>query len=418
MNKKKIIKDPVYGFITIHSPFILEIIEHPFFQRLRRIKQLGLTDLVYPGAIHTRFNHALGAMHLTALALDTLRSKGHEISDQEYESALIAVLLHDIGHGPFSHVLEKYLLNKVNHEFLSILVMEKLNKELDGKLSLSIKIFKNEYERPFFFQLVSGQMDMDRMDYLNRDCFYTGVDEGTIGGDRIIKMLNIVDDELVIEEKAIYSIENFLNARRLMYWQVYLHKTTVAVEQMLNGLFLRARKVAKKQDFLFASPALLYFLKNKVSTTDLEQSPEALKHFLNLDDYDVWGAIKVWAHHEDKILADLSNRLINRRLFKVELSNSKPNPDEKKNIKASLAEELGLKENQLKYYFQSGELSNSAYMPESGKIVILMKDGTLQDVSTAADLPNIKAISKIVKKYYLCFPKNVYLRAKIAEESR
>lgn len=418
MNKKKIIKDPVYGFITVHSPFILEIIEHPFFQRLRRIKQLGLTDLVYPGAIHTRFNHALGAMHLMTLALDTIRSKGHDISEEEYEAAVIAVLLHDIGHGPFSHVLEKYLLNHVDHEFLSILIMEELNKEMNGRLALSIKIFKNEYERPFFFQLVSGQMDMDRMDYLNRDCFYTGVDEGTIGGDRIIKMLNIVDDELVIEEKAIYSIENFLNARRLMYWQVYLHKTTVAVEQMLNGLILRARKIAEKNEFLYGSPSLLYFLNNLIDSETLKSNPQALKNFLYLDDYDVWGAIKVWAHHDDKILSDLSSRLINRRLFKVDLTNSKAEAEDKRQIKKLLAQELNLKESQVKYYFQSGELSNSAYMPDSGKILILMKNGSLQDVSAAADLPNIKAISKIVKKYYLCYPKNVYLRAKLAEESR
>ncbi len=379
---------------------------------------MGLTDLVYPGAIHTRFNHALGAMHLMSLALDTLRNKGHDISDKEYESALIAVLLHDIGHGPFSHVLEKYLLNGVKHEFLSILIMEKLNEELGGKLDLCIKIFKNEYSRPFFYQLVSGQMDMDRMDYLNRDCFYTGVDEGTIGGDRIIKMLNLVDDELVIEEKAIYSIENFLSARRLMYWQVYLHKTTVAVEEMLNGLILRARKIAEKKEFLFGSPALLHFLHNEVSIDDLRKDQKALNHFLNLDDYDVWGAIKVWAHHDDPVLSELSSRLIDRKLFKVDLSNTKPEPEEKKRVKKLLLEQNGITEKQLKYYFQSGELSNSAYMPDSGKILILMKDGSLQDVSSAADLPNIKAISKIVKKYYLCYPKNVYLPAQIAKEIR
>ncbi len=410
MNKKKIIKDPVYGFITIHSPFVLEIIEHRFFQRLRRIKQLGLTDLVYPGANHTRFNHALGAMHLAGLALDTLRSKGHEISDLEYESALIAILLHDIGHGPFSHVLEKYLLDNVNHEFLSMIIMEKLNDEFDGKLDLVIKIFKNEYHRTFLHQLVSGQMDMDRMDYLNRDCFYTGVDEGTIGGDRIIKMLNLVNDQLVVEEKAIYSIENFLSARRLMYWQVYLHKTTVSVEQMLKGLIMRARKLKSKQKVLFASPYLQYFLSSKIDKETLNRDPSALENFVKLDDYDVWGAIKVWADHEDKILSDLSSRLIDRRLFKVILRNERFSKVELKESKLLLRDNLRLDDKSIKYYLQEGELSNSAYLPESGNIIILMKDGSLQDVTQAADLPNIKAISKIVKKYYLCFPKNVYLR--------
>ncbi len=410
MNKKKIIKDPVYGFITIHSPFVLEIIEHRFFQRLRRIKQLGLTDLVYPGANHTRFNHALGAMHLAGLALDTLRSKGHEISDLEYESALIAILLHDIGHGPFSHVLEKYLLDNVNHEFLSMIIMEKLNDEFDGKLDLVIKIVKNEYHRTFLHQLVSGQMDMDRMDYLNRDCFYTGVDEGTIGGDRIIKMLNLVNDQLVVEEKAIYSIENFLSARRLMYWQVYLHKTTVSVEQMLKGLIMRARKLKSKQKVLFASPYLQYFLSSKIDKETLNRDPSALENFVKLDDYDVWGAIKVWADHEDKILSDLSSRLIDRRLFKVILRNERFSKVELKESKLLLGDNLRLDDKSIKYYLQEGELSNSAYLPESGNIIILMKDGSLQDVTQAADLPNIKAISKIVKKYYLCFPKNVYLR--------
>jgi hypothetical protein len=410
LNKKKIIKDPVYGFITVHSSFILEIIEHPYFQRLRRIKQLGLTDLVYPGAIHTRFNHALGAMHLMGLALDTLRNKGHEISEEEYESALIAVLLHDVGHGPFSHVLEKYLLSSVPHEIISSLIMEKLNSEFAGRLTMAIAIFKGSYSRPFLHQLVSGQMDMDRMDYLNRDCFYTGVDEGTIGGDRIIKMLNLVDDQLVIEEKAIYSIENFLNSRRLMYWQVYLHKTTVAVEQMLNGLILRARKLVEKKTELYGSPVLLYFLQNEINAEKLRNDEKALTMFLELDDYDVWGAIKVWAHHEDPILSDLSARLINRRLFKVILSSETIDKEEISEIKSQISEKLELKSKHLKYYVQSGKLSNSAYLPESGNINILMKDGRLLDVSQAADLPNIKAISKIVKKYYLCFPKNVYLR--------
>ena len=344
-----------------------------------------------------------------SLALDTLRSKGHDISEEEYESALIAILLHDVGHGPFSHVLEKYLLKNVNHELLSIQIIEKLNKEFNGKLDLVLKIFKGEYERPFFHQLVSGQMDMDRMDYLNRDCFYTGVDEGTIGGDRIIKMLNLVDDQLVIEEKAIYSIENFLSARRLMYWQVYLHKTTVAVEQMLNGLLLRARKVIIKDKNLFASPSLRYFLIEDVDSKTISQNPEAINNFLELDDYDVWCAIKVWGSHEDKILSDLSKRLINRRLFKVEMSNEKVEKEDLIRAKKSVTKNLNLEAKYLKYYIQKGELSNSAYLPESSTIKILMKNGSLMEVSQAADLPNIKAISKIVKKFYLCYPQNVYL---------
>lgn len=344
------------------------------------------------------------------LALDTLRNKGHAISEEEYESALIAVLLHDVGHGPFSHVLEKYLMSRVPHEVISMLIMEKLNAEFGGKLDLAIQIFKGTYSRPFLHQLVSGQMDMDRMDYLNRDCFYTGVDEGTIGGDRIIKMLNLVDDQLVIEEKAIYSIENFLNSRRLMYWQVYLHKTTVAVEQMLNGLILRARKLIGKGGQVFGSPVLLYFLQNDINEEKLRNDKEALTMFVELDDYDVWGAIKVWMHHDDRILSDLSRRLINRRLFKVLLSNETLDPAEVSQIKSEVSGKLELEQKHLKYYVQSGKLSNSAYLPESGNINILMKDGRLLDVTRAADLPNIKAISKIVKKYYLCFPKNVYLR--------
>lgn len=350
-------------------------------------------------------------MHLMSLALDTLRSKGHKISQKEYEAAILAVLLHDIGHGPFSHVLEKYILDDVNHEFISILIMEKLNEQFNGKLDLCISIFKNEYERPFFHQLVSGQMDMDRMDYLNRDCFYTGVDEGTIGGDRIIKMLNLVDDQLVIEEKAIYSIENFLNSRRLMYWQVYLHKTTVAVEQMLNSLLLRARKLGNKQKDIFASPSFRFFLMNHINEFRISNEEETLNHFLSLDDYDVWGAIKVWSKYDDPILSDLSNRLIDRRLFKVNLSTQKVNKKQIKELKNRLLKEMDLNNKQLKYYVQNGEVSNSAYLPESDKILILMKDGSIQDVTKAVDLPNIKAISKIVKKYYLCYPKNVYLHA-------
>ncbi len=299
MKSQKILNDPVYGFITIPSELIFAIIDHPFFQRLRRIKQLGLTDFVYPGALHTRFHHALGAMHLMSITLDNLRIKGTEISDQEYEAALISILLHDIGHGPFSHALEYGLLKGIPHEELSLLTIELLNQEFSGRLDLVLRIFKNQYERKFFHQLVSSQLDIDRLDYLQRDCFFTGVSEGTIGADRIIKMMDVKNDQIVIEEKGIYSIENFLSARRLMYWQVYLHKTTVSAEKMLINLILRAKDLRQSGTKFYLTESFDFFLTQNLTIQDFKENPHLLRLFLEMDDFDIWGAIKLWKNHPD-----------------------------------------------------------------------------------------------------------------------
>ncbi len=409
MNKKKIFNDPVYGFITISSDLIFEIIEHPYFQRLRRIKQVGLSDYVYPGAHHTRFHHALGAMHLMGVTLNNLRSKGHEISNEEFEAAQIAILLHDIGHGPFSHTLENSILNKVHHEDLSLLIMQKLNKYFDNQLGLSIKIFVGQYKRKFFHQLVSSQLDIDRIDYLNRDSFFTGVSEGTIGAERIIKMLEVKNDNIVVEEKGIYSIENFLSARRLMYWQVYLHKTSVSAEILLSKIIARAKTLHKSNEKLFTTPSLALFLKNKVSLQHLKKDPKYIEHFCQLDDYDIWASVKIWVNHSDKILSSLCSMLINRKLFKVTLSNKKFSKEQITKIKKDIAKKLKLQKDELQYFIEAGSLTNAAYVTEGQSINILTKTGKVIDVAEASDLPNIKAMSKIVKKYYLCYPKNVYL---------
>jgi hypothetical protein len=414
LNKKKIINDPVHGFLTIQSELIFDIINHPYFQRLRRIRQLGLTEFVYPGAIHTRFHHALGAMHLMSVSLNTLRSKSHEISEAEYNAALIAILLHDIGHGPFSHALENTVLSNVPHEEISVLIMEFLNQEFGGALDLAIRIFNNQYERKFFHQLVSSQLDMDRMDYLQRDSFFTGVSEGKIGADRIIKMLEIKNDQIVVEEKGIYSIENFLNTRRLMYWQVYLHKTTVSTEQMLTQAIRRARFLAQQGIEVFASPALSLFLKNDVNLSLFKNNKTFLKAFVRLDDYDVWGAIKIWTEHEDGVLSELSKMLINRKLFRVKLENERIPLDLKKRAYEQIKSQMklgnrALKENEIDYFLSYGVITNSAYFSDEQKILILKKNGQILDVAHASDLPNIKALTKMVKKYYLCYPKSVVL---------
>ncbi|GAB4465973.1 MAG: HD domain-containing protein [Thermoflexibacter sp.] len=414
LNKKKIINDPVHGFISIQSELIFDIINHSYFQRLRRIRQLGLTEFVYPGAIHTRFHHALGAMHLMSVSLHTLRSKSHEITEAEYEAALIAILLHDIGHGPFSHALENTVLSNVPHEEISALIMEFLNQEFGGALDLAIRIFNNQYERKFFHQLVASQLDMDRMDYLQRDSFFTGVSEGKIGADRIIKMLEIKNDQIVVEEKGIYSIENFLNTRRLMYWQVYLHKTTVSTEQMLTQAIRRARFLAQRGTKIFASPALSLFLKNDVNLSLFKNDKTFLKAFVRLDDYDVWGAIKIWTEHEDKVLSELSKMLINRKLFRVKLENERIPLDLKKQAYEQIKSQLKLadravKENEIDYFLSYGVITNSAYFSDEQKILILKKNGQILDVAHASDLPNIKALTKMVKKYYLCYPKNIIL---------
>ena len=408
LNKKKVINDPVYGFITIQTHLIFDIIQHPYFQRLRRIKQLGLTDLVYPGAIHTRFHHALGAMHLMTITLDSLRNKGCEISDKEYESALLAILLHDIGHGPFSHALEHTLLADVHHESLSMLFMNKLNKEFDGELDMAISIFDNIYPRPFFHQLVSSQLDIDRLDYLNRDSFFTGVQEGVVGAERIIKLLTVQNEELVVEEKGIYSVENFLTSRRLMYWQVYLHKTTVSAEQMLIQIIKRAKYLMQNGVNLFGSDSLKLFFTENLKLEDFEHS-KYIEAYCELDDHDVWGAIKVWQHHDDKILSFISKQLLERKLFKCILSNEPFEESVLTQYEEKVKEVLSLTSEEIKYVCMNGNITNEAYVANENTINILTKKGEVVDIAIASDLPNIKALTKIVRKYYLCVPKNVYL---------
>lgn len=408
MNKKKIINDPVYGFIKIPGELIFDIIEHPWFQRLRHVKQLGLTDFVYPSAQHTRFQHALGALHLMGRVLDSLRSKGIAINDKEYEASLIAVLLHDIGHGPFSHALEDSLLTGIRHESLSYLFMQQLNKQLNGSLDLALKIFRNGYERKFFNQLIASQLDIDRLDYLMRDCFFSGVPEGTIGVDRIIAMLTVHNDQLVVEEKGIYSIENFLNARRLMYWQVYLHKTTVSAERMVVNLIKRAQHLVKAGELVPASEALHYFLKHNATLQDFKEKPEMLNLFGKLDDQDIWGAIKLWLNHNDQILSTLSTMLYYRKLFQIRLSSEPIKKMYIEKVREEIAKTFGTLRSETSYLFSHGTVSNEAYT-EGQKINVLMKDGQVLDIAQVSDLPSIKAISKIVKKNYLCWPKNVSL---------
>lgn len=408
MNKKKIFNDPVYGFITVPSELIFDIINHPYFQRLRRIKQLGLTDYVYPGALHTRFHHALGAMHLMGEALQNLRTKGHDISDNEFESAQIAILLHDVGHGPFSHALEHTLTTGIAHEQLSLLIMQDLNEQFSGKLTLAIEMFTNIYERPFFSQLISSQLDIDRMDYLQRDCFFTGVSEGTIGANRIIKMLDIHKNNLVVEEKGIYSVENFLNARRLMYWQVYLHKTAISAEQMLILILRRAKTLITQGETVTSTPGLAVFLQNDPTIDDFKNR-DLLKTFTQIDDYDVWGGIKLWAHHNDKVLSILSRSFLDRRLFKIDLVNEAFSTKQIEQVKNNISTSFDVSSEESEFLYTTGSISNEAYISQGRVINILTKKGEILDVAQASDLPNIKAISKIVRKYYLCQPKNVSL---------
>lgn len=409
MNKKKIFNDPVYGFITIPSDLIYDVIENPIFQRLRRIKQLGLTDLVYPGALHTRFHHALGAMHLMSITLDSLRNKGNEISGKEYEATLLAILLHDVGHGPFSHSLETSILPDAHHEDLSVIFMEYLNKQFDGALSLAIEIFKNQYKRKFFHELISSQLDIDRLDYLNRDSYFTGVAEGIISSERIIKLLDVVDDRIVVEEKGIYSIENFLNARRLMYWQVYLHKTTISAEEMLISIIKRARHLAQINVDIFVPNPLKLFLENNIKADDFRENEDYLKSFILLDDYDVFSAIKQWIHHPDFVLSFLSSKLIERKLFKVKVQNEPFDENTIKALSEKIKKEYNVDNEALKYILLQGNISNEAYISAGSNINIVNKRGEILDIAAAADLPNITAISKKVKKHYLCWPKSINL---------
>ncbi|PKV66330.1 HD domain-containing protein [Pontibacter ramchanderi] len=407
MNKKKILNDPVYGFITVPSELLFDIIDHPYFQRLRRIKQLGLTEMVYPGALHTRFHHALGAMHLMNLALNTLRGKNNEISDAEFEASLIAILLHDVGHGPFSHALETAIFQEVHHEHLSLHIMHLLNEEFGGRLSLAIKIFTDTYERRFFHQLVSSQLDVDRLDYLNRDSFYTGVYEGKIGADRLIKMLDVANDKLVVEEKAIYSIENFLVSRRLMYWQVYLHKTVISAEHMVLRTVQRARELLQQGVDVPASSCLKFFLSSNLTMEDFLNDSSILARFVSLDDHDVWSGIKEWANHPDPVISYLSKSILSRRLFKVYIS-SKPIDEEMMlGISELVQERFQVHPEDVKYLMISGRISNNAYQAEGQSIDVLTKTGYVVNAADASDLPNIQALSNKVEKYFVCYPKEV-----------
>ena len=403
MTERKIINDPVFGFIHIPKGLLYDIVCHPIMQRLTRIKQLGLATAVYPGAQHTRFQHSLGAFHLMSEAITSLRSKGNFIFDSEAEAVQAAILLHDIGHGPFSHVLENTIVNGVSHEEISLMLMERINKDLKGQLNLAIQIFKDEYPKKFLHQLVSGQLDMDRLDYLRRDCFYTGVSEGNIGSARIIKMLDVKDDHLVVESKGIYSIENFLTSRRLMYWQVYLHKTSVACEKMLISTLLRAKELAAQGIELFASPALRFFLYQTIDRSEFLTNPECLNYFIQLDDNDIWTALKVWSNHDDIVLASLSRGLIDRKLFKVAITKSPITALEKEKMLKRIAEELNISKQEAKYFLSVSTIENNMYRKEDDSIEIIYSDGSTKDIAEASDMLNISLLSRKVKKYYVCF---------------
>ena len=403
MQSGKIINDPVFGFINIPKGLIMEVVTHPMVQRLHRIKQLGLSSMVYPGAQHTRFQHSLGAFFLMTEAIHSLRGKGVEITDHEAESVKIAILLHDVGHGPFSHVLENTIAPGVHHEEISLMLMERMNHELGGRLDLAIRIYKDEYEKRFLHQLVSSQLDMDRLDYLRRDSFYTGVTEGNIGSARIIKMLDVKDDHLVVESKGIYSIENFLTARRLMYWQVYLHKTSTVCEKMLINTLTRAKELARKGEGLFVSPALRYFLYKDITRETFFNDAECLDVFTQLDDNDIWCALKVWASHSDKVLSTLSSGLVNRRLFKVEIS-SKPFAREyKAAIADKICDSLGMSKQEAVYLLCATMQEKDMYSPFDDHIEILYNDGTTCDIAEASDMFNLSLLKKKVKKYFLCY---------------
>lgn len=402
-NKLKIFNDPIYGFITIPNSLIYDLIQHPYFQRLRRISQMGMSYLVYPGAHHTRFHHALGCMHIMQKAVQTLQFKGVSISEEEENALYIAILLHDIGHGPYSHAMEHSIVEEVHHEELSLLFMEQLNKEFNGKLALAIQVFKGEYHRKFMLQLISSQLDMDRMDYLKRDSFYSGVAEGNINSERLIQMMNVQDDVLVIEEKGIYSVEKFLVARRLMYWQAYLHKTCVVAELILTKILKRAKELTQKGITLPCSEPLQFFLQNKISLENFDKN--VLDKFSYLDDYDVMGAIKAWQFHDDFVLQSLCRMILNRDLLKIQMSDDKPNKENLLAIKNKFMTYAKISDKEADYFVFKGKLKNQAYSKSSEPIRILKKDKTVEDVVEASDQLHLKALSKPVTKYFICFPK-------------
>ncbi|MEZ4999328.1 MAG: HD domain-containing protein [Bacteroidales bacterium] len=413
-NKKKIINDPVHGFISVPGELLYDLIQNPYFQRLRYIRQLGLTDNVYPGASHTRFIHSLGALHLMTQAINTLRGRGVEISDTEAEAAQAAILLHDIGHGPFSHALEHLLVEGINHELVSLMIMKILDVEYSGKLSLAIEMFTGKYHRQFFHDLVSSQIDMDRLDYLVRDSFYTGVIEGSVGADRIIKMLNVCNDRLVVDEKGIYSIEKFLIARRLMYWQVYMHKTVLSAEKLLINIIRRARELTSGGVELRSAPSLSFFLKGKFIADDFEgagsNAMKIAQQFLSLDDNDLISSIRAWTTEKDPVLSDLSKRLIYRNFLAIELSNN-PFEDEKiDNLRTRAAGEMDIDPSLVDYYVFNGSVSNMTYAPSAPRVRILDRTGQTREITEVSDMFNHQALSVEVRKFFLCYPKE--LRAK------
>ena len=404
MNGTKVINDPVFGFIKIPRGLLYDIVSHPLMQRLNRISQLGLTSVVYPGARHTRFQHSLGAFHLMSEAILSLQQKGQFIFDSEAEAVQAAILMHDIGHGPFSHVLENTLIQGISHEEISLLMMEQINQDLGNNLNLAINIFKDEYPKKFLHQLLSSQLDMDRLDYLRRDSFYTGVTEGNIGSARIIKMLNVVDDSLVVESKGIYSLENYLTTRRLMYWQVYLHKTTVAYEKVLLNMLKRVKFLTKEGCDIFASPALKYFLVNDVDAQWFSTHEEALRMYEELDDSDLWSAMKAWKHHDDKILATLATDMLNRKIFKVIVNEMPFTEEEITDTATQIAAEMGISTEEAKEYMMHvSNIGKDMYDVNDDSIAILYKDGSIKDISEASELLNVQLLSKKITKYYLCY---------------
>ncbi|MDF1560170.1 MAG: HD domain-containing protein [Bacteroidales bacterium] len=406
-NWRKIINDPVYGFISMPSDFVYDLVSHPWFQRLRNIRQLGLTSYVYPGAVHSRFQHSLGAMYLTGLAVQTLRTKGVEITPAEEEAVLVAILLHDIGHGPFSHALEHSLITDVPHEKMSLLIMEELNRQSGGRLTDAIPVFLGSYPRQFFHDLLTGQMDMDRMDYLRRDSFFTGVIEGSVGSDRIIRMLNVSDDRLVVDEKGIYSVEKFLIARRMMYWQVYNHRTVVSAEKLITSLLVRAREVTAAGVDLFATPALKYFLQHREMTGNDADREMLVNHFTMLDESDIISATKVWMDCGDRVLADLCRRFIYRDLLGIELQR-KPFENARVAEMSTMAQaKLGLQNDEVRFYVNTGDVYNQTYAPGTPEVRILLKNGTTRDITAVSDLFDREALSEKVTKYYLCYPKEI-----------
>lgn len=403
INKLKILNDPIYGFITITNPLVYDLIQHPYFQRLRRISQMGMSYLVYPGAHHTRFHHALGCMHIMQKTIQVLKFKGTEINEEEEAALNIAILLHDIGHGPFSHAMEHSIAESVHHEAISLLFMNRLNELFDGKLTLAIQIFKGEYHRHFMLQLISSQLDMDRMDYLKRDSFYSGVAEGNINSERLIQMFDVQDDMLVIEEKGIYSVEKFLVARRLMYWQAYLHKTSVAAELIMTKILKRAKELTQMGIHLPASEPLQFFMKKKVTLDDFND--EVLTTFSYLDDFDIISAVKSWQFNDDYVLSELSKMIINRDLLKIRMQSEKVTKEEVSEKQNKFVEISGLTQKEAEYFVFRGKIKNQAYNKTGEPIHILKKDRTIEDVVEASDQLNLKALSKPVTKYYLCFPK-------------